>query len=239
MKLSYAIFRKDSIDQLHTAPRHDLQLRGIAANTGGELQLGASYIAKTGAAPGSHSGWALNVQHVQQDVLGGSNKLALQYGVGPGVGLGSAGALANTRDVTRFRAVEQLYFKAGSSLDGQVTAVYQHDAAPTGGLDWTSLGGRLAYALGGNWKMLAELGHDRVKSDGAATRTLNKLTLAPTWSSVTGLFGRPEVRLFYTWASWNDAAKLAATAGDSLSASGVYGGDNHGSTLGIQVEHWW
>jgi maltoporin len=239
LKLSYAIFRKDSVDQSHIAPRHDIQLRGIQVNPGGELQLGASYIATTGSAPARHSGWALNAQHVQQNVLGGTNKLALQYGVGPGVGLGSTGALGNNSDVTRLRVVEQLYFKATPLLDGQVTAVYQHDAAPTGAQDWTSLGGRLAYSLGGNWKMLAELGYDRVKPDSATARTLTKLTLAPTWSRASGLYGRPEVRLFYTWASWNGAAILAAAPGDALSASGVFGGDNHGSTCGIQMEHWW
>lgn len=239
LKLSYAIFRKDSIDQAHIAPRHDLQLRGIPANPGGELQLGVSYIATTGADPARHSGWALNVQHVQQNVLGGTNKLDLQYGVGPGIGLGSTGALTNSREVTRLRVVEQLYFKASPSLDGQVTAVYQHDATPAGKQDWTSLGGRLAYALGGNWKLLTELGYDRVKPDGNRASTLTKLTVAPTWSSVAGLFGRPEVRLFYTWAHWNDAARLAAAPGDPLSAGGVFGGDNHGATFGIQVEHWW
>jgi maltoporin len=239
LKLSYAIFRKDSVSQTHIAPRHDLQLRGIQANAGGELQLGASYIAKTGSDPTRHSGWALNVQHVQQQVLGGWNKLALQYGTGPGVGLGSTGDLANDSDVTRFRLVEQLYFKATPSIDGLVTAMYQLDSTPGSDQDWTSLGGRLVYGLGGNWKLLAELGFDRVKPEGAATRNLAKLTVAPTWSSATGLFGRPEVRLFYTWARWNDAAKLAATPGDALSLSGVYGGDNHGSTLGVQVEHWW
>jgi maltoporin len=87
--------------------------------------------------------------------------------------------------------------------------------------------------------MLAELGYDRVKPDSATARTLTKLTLAPTWSRASVLYGRPEVRLFYTWASWNGAAILAAAPGDALSASGVFGGDNHGSTCGIQMEHWW
>lgn len=239
LKLSYAIFRKDSIDQATIAPRHDIQLRGIPANAGGELQLGVSYIANTGSDPTRHSGWALNVQHVQQLMLGGWNKLALQYGEGPGAGLGSTGSLGNSGDVNRFRAVEQLYFKVTPLLDSLVTAVYQRDSTPTGGQDWNSLGGRLVYSLGGNWKLLTELGVDRVKPDGAASRSLTKLTVAPTWSRASGLFGRPEVRLFYTWANWNAAAQLAAAAGDTLSASGSYGDDRHGSTLGLQVEHWW
>jgi maltoporin len=239
LKLSCAIFRKDSIPQANIAPRHDIQLRGIPANAGGELQLGVSYIADTGSDPARHAGWALNVQHVQQVTLNGWNKLALQYGEGPGAGLGSTGNLGNSGDVKRFRAVEQLYFKATPLLDGLVTAVYQHDSTPTGSQDWSSLGGRLVYSMGGNWKLLTELDVDRVKPDGAATRNLTKLTVAPTWSRTSGLFGRLEVWLFYTWASWSAAAQLAASAGDTLSASGAYGDDRHGSTLGFQVEHWW
>jgi maltoporin len=239
LKISYAVFRKDSIDQTNMAPRHDLQLRGIPANPGGELQLGASYIAKTGADPTRHAGWAFTVQHVQQVTPGGWNKLALQYGVGPGVGLGRTGEPGNSSEVTRFRALEQLYFKATPLLDGMATAVYQRDSAPSGGQNWTSLGGRLVYSLGGNWKLLTELGFDQVKPDSSATRKLTKFTVAPTWSSMAGLVGRPEIRLFYTWANWNEAAQRAAAAGDALSANGVYAGERHGSTLGVQVEHWW
>jgi len=239
LKFSYAIFRKDSIDQANNALRHDFQFRGIAVNQGGELQIGVSYIPNNSTEPTHHAGWALNFQHVQQTTQGGWNKLALQYGKGPGVGLGRTGDLTNNGDVTRFRVVEQRYFKATRLLDGQLIAVHQHDSAPTGGQDWNSLGGRLVYSLGSNWKLLGEIGFDQVKPDGAATRKLTKLTVAPTWSSADGLFGRPEIRLFYTWARWNEAAQLAATAGDALSASGVYGSSRHGSTLGLQVEHWW
>jgi maltoporin len=236
-KLSYAIFRKDHIDQTHAAARHDLQLRGLPANPGGDWRLGLSYISESGA--GRHSGWSMSAQHLQQGVFAGWNKLAFQWGNGPGTGLGSTGNLANTSDNQRLRAVEQLYFKASLALDGLVTVIYQHDAAPAGDQEWFSLGGRLVYSLGGNWKLQAELGHDRVKPEGAAARQLTKFTLAPTWSSASGLFGRPEVRVFYTYANWNEAARQAAGPGDALSASGVYLGDRHGSTLGVQIEHWW
>lgn len=239
LKLSYAVFRKDNIDQINMAPRHDFQLRGIQANEGGELQLGASYIADSGNDPTRHPGWSLSIQHVQREAAGSWNKLALQYGVGPGVGLGGTGDLTLGSDVSRTRLIEQHYFKASRLLDGLLTAVYQRDAAPAGGQDWASLGGRLAYSLGGNWKLLGEIGVDRVKPDGAASRHLNKFTLAATWSSAPGVFGRPEMRLFYTRANWNEGAQLAASAGDTLSTTGAYGASRHGSTLGLQVEHWW
>ena len=140
LKLSYAVFRKDSVYQQDVAPRHDLQLRGLTLNPGGELQLGLSYIGKTDNAPDRHTGASFSIQHVQSGIFGGWNKLAVQYGQGPGIGLGSTGDLTNGKEVTRFRIVEQLYFKIAPSLDGQVTTTWQHDKAPGANQDWYSLG---------------------------------------------------------------------------------------------------
>ena len=86
---------------------------------------------------------------------------------------------------------------------------------------------------------MTDLGHDQVKPDGGDSRSLDKVTIATAWSPAPGIFGRPEVRLFYTYARWNEAARLAATPGDALSTSGVFGTAYHGSTFGLQAEHWW
>lgn len=239
LKLSYALLREDSTEQPAMATRHDLQLRGIAANPGGELQLGLSLIDKSGSDPGHHAGWALTTQHVQKGVFGGWNKFAAQYGVGPGSALGATGDLGAGSDVRRTRFVEGLYFQPGKRLGGQLTAVHQKDSAPGGGQRWLSLGGRLSYAVTERVKLLAELGHDRVTPSAGDTRRLTKLTLAPAWAPAPGFWGRPEVRLFYTYARWNDAARQAAVAGDPLSASGVFAGNRHGSTAGLQIEYWW
>lgn len=238
LKLSYALFRQDQPQQKTMATRHDLQLRGLKVNPEGELQLGLSYIDQAGG-DDRHAGWAVVVQHVQTGVFGGSNHFAVQYGVGPGTGLGGTGDLAGGSSERRLRVVEAFDFQPSQRLGGMVTAVYQQDWSDAGDQRWLSLGGRLSYSLTDRWKFLAELGHDRVTPSGGATRQLTKLTLGPAWSPAPGFWGRPEVRAFVTHARWNEAAQQAATAGDPLSASGVFGGRRHGSTAGVQVEYWW
>jgi len=241
LKLSYALTREDNIDQPQMATRHDVQVRGITANPGGELQLGLSVIDSSDSGRNRNSGWGLTGRHVQKDVFGGWNKFAVQYGAGPGVGLGATGSLANGNDVRRARLVEDFYFQPTHKFGGTVTAIYQNDRSNAGDQIWTSVGGRLAYAVNENLKLLAEIGHDRVKPSAGYLRSLTKLTIAPalTTANASGFWERPELRLFYTYARWNDAARDAASAGDPLSSSGVYAGSNHGSTAGLQLEFWW
>jgi maltoporin len=244
LKLSYALFRDDNKDQTRKATRHDLQLRGLKVNPDGELEFGLSVIPRDKDV-GGDNGWALTVQHRQSNIMGnGWNKLALQYGVGPGTGLGGTGPLANTSDVKRWRLVEGVYAQLSPKLGGLLTAVYQKDDSNLGGQTWESLGGRLTYGLTQNIKLQAELGHDRVKPTNGDTRDLTKLTLAPSWAVAPGFWSRPELRLFYTYARWNSAA-AAATNGStdpavaSMSSSGVFASANHGSTIGLQLEGWW
>jgi maltoporin len=239
LKLSYALMREDGTAQARMASRHDLQLRGMAVNPGGELQAGLSLIDRPGGNPALHAGWALTGQHVQQDWFGGWNKFALQYGVGPGTALGQTGQLTSGSDTRRARVVEQFYFQPGSAFGGLLSAVYQRDTAPAGAQRWASLGGRLTYSVSDRIKLLAELGHDRVRPAAGPARHLTKLTVAPAWTLAPGFWSRPEVRLFYTYARWDEAARLAAGAGDALAVAGLFGGATHGASAGAQVEYWW
>jgi maltoporin len=75
--------------------RNDLQLRGFRPWSGAELQLGFQYIAdwssnrySDGNGAVTHGGWGVTFQYVQ-DLLGGNNKLAFQYGKGGGTGFGT------------------------------------------------------------------------------------------------------------------------------------------------------
>ena len=243
VKLSYALFRQDSQGQTHNATRHDIQVRGITVNPDGDLELGLSLIPDAGQ--GGSSGWAMTAQHRQSKILGdGWNKLALQFGQGPGTGLGGTGDLSNTSDVKRWRLVEGAYAQLNPKLGGLLTAVYQKDESNAGNQTWTSLGGRLTYGVSEHFKLQAELGHDQVKPGGGDTRDLTKLTLAPTWALKPDFWSRPELRLFYTYARWNDAAALAAngstdSAVASLSNTGVFAGKRNGASVGLQFEGWW
>ncbi|MET1076619.1 MAG: carbohydrate porin [Pseudomonas sp.] len=245
LKYSYAFSRKDNIDQQRYINRHDFNVGGIDVNPGGALEFGFSYLDKPDTRDAAHSGWSLTAQHQQLDFLGAGtrNTVALQYGEGPGTGLGSTGDSGLDRSAKSYRLVEYFDWQLTPRLSGQFQVVYQKDKRPDGAdQDWLSAGVRPVYALTDQFKLQLELGHDQVDAtDGV--RRLNKLTLAPTWSpSGPGFRDRPEVRLFYTYAQWNQAAQDAASlldAGSSLSDSGNFGDARHGSTLGLQVEHWW
>ncbi|GAB3629370.1 Maltoporin [Pandoraea terrae] len=239
VKFSYALFRADNIAQPDYATRHDFQLSGIDTNPGGELQFGVSYVQKAGQVPGSHSGWSATVQHIQRDVLGGKNKLALQFGVGPGIGLGSTGPLTPDTGTKRWRVLDAYEWQASRDFSGMVSAVYQRDLAPTGSQSWWSFGVRPVYAFTDHFKMIVELGHDRVTPDNGATRTLSKLTIAPSLTMARSFWSRPELRFFYTYGRWNGAAQAAAPAGNPLSTTGIFGASRSGSTFGVQLETWW
>ena len=242
LKYSYALSRKDNLYQENYVTRHDFNVAGFNTNPGGQLELGLSYLDKPERTD-AHSGWAITAQHVQSEFLGGKNKFAVQYGEGSGTGLGYTGDFRLDNSSKRYRIVEFFDWQVTPRFGGQVEAVYQKDFRPDGGnQEWLSLGVRPTYAISEQCKLVTELGHDQVKAaDG--TRKLSKFTFAPTWSPKgPGFWTRPEVRLYYTYASWNAAAQRAANefdAGSALSDSGAFGSARHGSNAGLQVEYWW
>lgn len=242
LKYSYAFSRKDNLYQKDYINRHDFNVGGFNSNPGGELEFGLSYIDKPDSRD-AHRGWAITTQHVQQDFFGGKNKLALQYGEGPGTGLGYTGNVRLDDRNKSYRIVEFFDWQLTPRFGGQFQAVYQKDIRQGGaGQNWLSLGVRPAYALSEQFKLVTELGHDQVEAaDG--TRKLSKFTFAPTWSPKGPEFwARPEVRLYYTYASWNQAAKRAANLlakGSALSDTGAFGNARHGANVGLQVEYWW
>ena len=242
LKYSYVFSRKDNYDQKPYINRQDFNVGGFQTNPGGELEVGVSYIEKPGSTD-AHSGWSVAAQHVQDEFLGGINTLALQYGEGPGTGLGYTGDPTLDDNAKSWRAVEFFDWQITPRLGGQIEVVYQKDIR-TGGADqhWLSVGGRTRYAFTEQFKLIGELGRDQVEAPGG-TRKLTKFTVAPTWSPAgPGFWARPELRLYYTYASWNEAAQRAASeleAGSALSDSGVFGTARHGSNVGVQVEYWW
>ncbi|TBU74856.1 maltoporin [Pseudomonas daroniae] len=243
-KYSYVFSRKDSYDQKQYINRHDFNVGGFTPNPGGEIEVGVSYIDKPDS-DDAHSGWAVTGQHVQKNFLGlgGDNKLALQYGEGPGTGLGYTGDPTLDGSAKSWRVVEFFDFQVTPRLGGQVQAVYQKDKRDDGAdQDWWSVGGRTSYAFTQQFKLVGEIGHDQVDATGG-TRKLTKFTVAPTWSPAgPGFWERPEIRLYYTYASWNRAAQEAANLlaeGSALSDTGAFGSSRNGSNFGVQVEYWW
>ena len=242
LQYSYAFSRKDSVFQENYTNRHDFNVGGFDTNPDGELQFGVSYIADPDRGD-SNSGWSVTAQHEQIGFLGGSNTFAVQYGEGPGTGLGYTGDVTLEESAKSWRGVEFFDWQVTPRFGGQFQVVYQKDKRQGGGdQDWISVGGRPVYALTEEFKLVAEVGHDQIDAE-AGTRKLTKFTIAPTWSPAgPGFWARPEFRLYYTYAQWNDAAQEAANlmaAGSALSETGAFGTAQHGSNFGVQVEYWW
>lgn len=242
LKYSYVFSRKDSLYQKDFINRHDVTVAGIRPNPGGELKVGISFLDKPDR-DNAHSGWAATLQHKQQDVLGGVNTLAFQYGRGPGTALSYTGDASLDSSDKSWRVVEFVNWQLTPRFSGQVQFLYQKDTRPEGDdRNWISVGARPVYALTQQFKLAAEVGHDQIEAPGG-TRKLDKFTIAPIWSpSGPGFRDRPEFRLYYTYARWNAAAQRAASelsAGSALSDSGAFGNALHGSNIGLQIEYGW
>lgn len=238
---SYSITREDNTEQKDKATRHDFNVGDFQVNTNGFIELGASYIQKPGQVEGSHSGWSLTAEHNQEKFFGGQNRFVVQYGEGPGIGLGQTGDLTASSNTRTWRVIESPRWQITDNFGGQLMALAQKTKAPNDqGLLWTSFGVRPSYAFTEQFKLLAEYGHDQIRPDAGGTRKLDKFTIAPTWAiGGKGFLSRPEVRLYYTYAKWNRAAQLAADDGTALSETGAYGSALHGSNVGVQLETWW
>jgi len=259
LRLSYAAFAVDGEPVAGTSPqpslpkqadfglRNDLQLRGIRPYASGEFQIGLQYIANYSDDPATHGGWGVTVQHVQQ-LLGGDNKLAVQYGRGGGTGFGTLArfyypdfSVRHELRESRVRIVDVLTVQPTDWLGGQGAFVYQHDDLGTPGLggktDWISTGARLGCAVNEHVKLLGEVGLDHVKkNNGADPQWLAKFTFAPAITAGKAFLSRPELRLFYTYAMWNEAARTA-----TVDSGQIYTNSNKlsGATLGLQAETWW
>jgi maltoporin len=259
LRLSYAAFAVDGEPVAGASPapslppqnnfgiRNDIQLRGIRPYASGEFQVGVQIIANYSDDPNTHGGWGVTVQHVQQ-LLGGENKLAIQYGRGGGTGFGTLArfyypdfSINHELKESRVRLVDVLTVQPTNWLGAQAAFVYQHDDLGTGlqgaKTDWISAGSRVGWAFTEHAKLLGEAGFDHVKKDnGADAQWLAKFTVAPAITAGKEFLSRPELRVFYTYAMWNEAARTATidsgrlyTATDKLS----------GSTFGLQAETWW
>jgi len=260
LRLSYAAFAVDG-EPISTGPapspslppqvdfglRNDVQLRGIRLYPSGEFQVGFQFIANYSNDPVTHGGWGVTLQHVQQ-LLGGDNKLALQYGRGGGTGFGTLArfyypdfSVRHELAESRLRLVDVLTVQPTDSFGAQAAFVYQHDdlgtTASGGKLDWYSAGTRLGWAFTEHAKLLGEVGFDRVKkNNGADPQYLAKFTFAPAITAGKGFLTRPEIRVFYTWAMWNEAARTATVDSGQLFTST---NKLSGSIFGVQAETWW
>jgi maltoporin len=219
--------------------RPDIRLYGITV-PGGQLVLGINPVLNASNNDATHSGFSATAMHVAP-AFGGTNKLAVQYGLGSAVGdNGVFGSLLTKTNKNFVRVLDHLDFQLSPQLGGEVLAVFNRyskdDVTNTPTTVWLTAGGRLSYAIRENAQLIADAGFDTVDVDGSDRRNLFKISVAPAITAGKAFWARPQLRLFGTLAFWNAAARAAG-----VDSGGVYTNTNKsvGATFGIQGEAWW
>lgn len=222
--LNLAVFRTDESGTTR-GTRLNADLNGVSTNPGGKLRITGTYTNFNG--PGGENGYGLSFQHNQANFLGGENTAWLQFAQGSAYLNGNFGGGTDDSSMKRWRLVESMTWVKGP-LTGQAQLVFGKQGADTKE-KFSTIGGRVAYAFTNNFKLQGELGFSQNKPDGGDTSRLTKFTIAPTLTVGPNYYDRPELRLYYTHANWNETYRLN---------NPQYGGDKSGDSVGIQVEMW-
>ncbi len=195
------------------------------------------------------SGWYLSAlyDHPLGDV--GSNRIGLQYGRGANAtgNFSSINQSANTDDNT-LQILDNFTLEPKDSKFTMLGhAVYRQDKYSYAGASndtWWAVGIRPQYHFTDIFGFATELGYESYKPDSTnETENITKVTFALTAAAGKGAYARPELRLFYTYAKWNDAARNDMSnpmnAVSSKGVHSVYEGSTNGSSFGVQAEAWW
>ena len=92
---------------------------------------------------------------------------------------------------------------------------------------------------------LLEVGYDNVKSQKTGdSNNQYKITLAQQWQAGDSIWSRPAIRLFATYAKWDEkwgytdsGVAMRDTSGTGINTSSR--GDDDEWTFGAQMEIWW
>ena len=220
----------------------------------------------------SKDGWMFTAEHTQS-MLKGFNKFVVQYATdamtthGKGVNQGTYGSSTTsitdpvTGVTTNFannvinnngsliRVLDHGAISLGDNWDLMYVGMYQNlDMDNDLGTEWYTVGVRPMYKWTPIMSTLMEVGYDNVKSQQTGDRNSQyKITLAQQWQAGDSIWSRPAIRVFATYAKWdeewgyvksgNDVTKFAAATNSGVSTTSR--GDNDEWSFGAQMEIWW
>jgi len=237
----------------------DVRLAGLQTNTDGVLELGVDY-GHTNLrddyylAPGaSKDGWMFTAEHTQS-MLKGFNKFVVQYATDSmtshGKGRSEGGSINN--DGSLIRILDHGAITLAEDWDLMYIGMYQDiDRDDSNGARWWTVGVRPMYKWTPIMSTLLEVGYDNVKSQRTDdTNNQYKITLAQQWQAGDSIWSRPAIRVFATYAKWDEKWGYAGTddtnagftnglAYNDTSARTFSRGDNDEVTFGAQMEIWW
>ncbi|EPO5654714.1 maltoporin [Klebsiella oxytoca] len=228
----------------------DVRLAGLETNPGGTLELGVDYGHTNipddySLQPGaSKDGWMLTAEHTQS-MLKGFNKFVLQYATdsmtSSGKGVPQGGSINN--DGSMWRVLDHGAISLGDSWDLMYVGMYQDiDRDNNNGTQWWTVGVRPMYKWTPIMSTLMEIGYDNVKSQRTSDRNSQyKVTLAQQWQAGDSIWSRPAIRVFATYAKWDEKWSYndSGVAYNDTSAKTFSRGDSDEWTFGAQMEIWW
>ncbi|WP_314140283.1 maltoporin [Buttiauxella noackiae] len=237
----------------------DVRWAGIETNPGGTLELGVDYghtnipddyYLQPGA---SKDGWMGTLEHTQS-MMKGYNKFVLQYATdsmtSQGKGQAQGGSLNN--DGYLFRVIDHGAITLADQWDLMYVGMYQNlNLDDNQGTEWYTIGVRPMFKWTPIMSTLLEVGYDNVKSQETGDRNGQyKITLAQQWQAGDSIWSRPALRVFATYAKWDekwgyakdgngDATRFQISDSSGNSNFSTSRGDNDEWTFGAQMEIWW
>ena len=221
----------------------DARLADIQLWQDGSLELGFDYAkahtkddAQFNNANAVKKGYMATAEYTQGNFFGGFNKFTAQYAKdsmvdGPGHAYGS---LADNRG-HMLRLINQGTFQASDKVEVMYALIYQkNDLDNKQGKTWYSAGIRPMYKWTDTMSTLLEVGYDRIKDQATGKKNdLMKYTVAQQWQAGSSIWARPAIRVFGTYAHWNDKFNQSARTDAGYKAKdGEFIG-------GVQFEAWW
>ena len=244
----------------------DVRLAQMEINPGGTLELGVDYgrANKTDgysfADGASKDGWMFTAEHTQS-MLKGYNKFVVQYATdamttqGKGIPQGSftgnnydkdaeIGVVDNkiNNNGSLVRILDHGAISLGDSWDLMYVGMYQDiDRDDNNGTTWYTVGVRPMYKWTPIMSTLLEVGYDNVKSQKTDdTNNQYKITLAQQWQAGNSIWSRPAIRVFATYAKWDEKWGYDNGIAKSDTKATTYSrGDNDEWSFGAQMEIWW
>ena len=229
----------------------DVRLAQMEINPGGTLELGVDY-GHTNVPDNyylqpdaSKDGWMFTAEHTQS-ILKGYNKFVLQYATDAmtsnGKGVPQGGSINN--DGSMWRVLDHGAVSLADDWDMMYVAMYQDiNLDNNNGTKWWTVGVRPMYKWTPIMSTLLEVGYDNVKSQQTGDRNDQyKITLAQQWQAGDSIWSRPAIRVFATYAKWDEKWGYDSTSGVAMADtnSSTYSrGNSDEWTFGAQMEIWW
>ena len=221
----------------------DVRLAGIETNKDGSLEIGFDFgnaHTKDGAIyekDATKRGYMATIEHTQGNFFGGFNKFTAQYAKDAmtswSTGHSQGGSANNKGDMLRL--INQGVVQASDKVEVMYALIYEKtDLDNKRGKTWYSAGVRPMYKWNDTMSTLLEVGYDRIKDQATGKKNdLMKYTIAQQWQAGNSIWARPAIRVFGTYAHWNDKFNTANRTDAGYKAKdGEFIG-------GVQFEAWW